>query len=88
MHDARGRLLKAGDKVLLVGTITQLHATEDFCNVTVRSTFGRRPDGMKENISAINTAVLLRNNDGDVNLLDPFDEPTDDIEPLTILGAG
>ena len=87
MHDARGRLLKAGDKVLLIGTITQLHATEDFCNVTVQSTFGRRPDGMKENISAINTGVLLRNNDEDVNLLDPFEEP-DEEEPLTLLDAG
>lgn len=88
MHDARGRLLKGGDKVILVGKISHLNATEDFCNVTVRSAFGRRPDGMKENISAINTGVLLRNNDGDVNLLDPYEEPVQDVEPLTVLDAG
>jgi hypothetical protein len=82
MHDARGRILKAGDKVLIVGTIKELFATEDYCNCSVRTAFGRRPDGQLENISAINTGVLLRNNDGDVNLLDPYEEP------LTILGAG
>lgn len=69
MHDAKDRPLKKGDKVLFVGTITELFPTEDYCNVSVESLFGRRPNGQKEHLAAINTGVLLRANfsDGDTN---------------------
>lgn len=67
MHDAKGRPLSVGDVVLIPAKVTQVSATEEYCNVSVQSIFGRRPDGMKENISAINTAVLLRANVGDEN---------------------
>lgn len=67
MHDAKGRPLKEGDKVIIPGTISQLFATEEYCNVSVESDLGRRPDGAKEHISAINTGVLLRANPGDDN---------------------
>jgi hypothetical protein len=61
MHDAKGRALNVGDKVLITAEITQLcEGTEDYCNVTVATTLGRRPDGKKETISAINTGVLLK----------------------------
>ena len=65
MHDAKDRPLKKGDKVLFVGTITELSATEDYCNVSVELLFGRRPDGLKEHLHAINTGVLLRANSAD-----------------------
>lgn len=58
MHDRNGSPLKFGDKVMFVGTITQLSATDDYCNVSVESVIGRRPDGAKEVLSAINTGVL------------------------------
>lgn len=67
MHDAKGRPLSVGDVVLIPAKVTQVSATEEYCNVSVQSILGRRPDGMKENISAINTAVLLRANVGDEN---------------------
>lgn len=67
MHDNKGRELKVGDKVIIRGEVTQLSATEDYCNVSVLSEFGRKPDGQKENIQAINTNVLLRANEGDEN---------------------
>jgi len=67
MHDAKGRELKVGDTVLVPATITALHPTEDYCNVSAESHFGRRPDGAKETFSAINTGVMLRANDGDEN---------------------
>lgn len=67
MHDAKGRPLKEGDFVLIPAKLTMLSATEDYCNVSAQSTLGRRPDGQKENFSAINTGVLLRANDGDDN---------------------
>lgn len=66
MHDRDGKELKVGDTVLLPATVTQLHATEDFCNVQLASLYGRRPDGAKETVYAINTAVLLRAEPGDV----------------------
>lgn len=67
MHDANGRPLAKGDRVLIPATITQLSPGEDYCNVSVESELGRRPDGAKERISAINTGVLLRANPGDEN---------------------
>lgn len=67
MHDAKGRELKAGDRVLIPATIKEVYASEDYCNVSAESVYGRRPDGAKENFSAINTAVMLRANPGDEN---------------------
>lgn len=67
MHDAKGRELKAGDKVLIPATVKTLGGGEDYCNVGVETVFGRRPDGAKESMLAINTGVLLRANPGDEN---------------------
>jgi hypothetical protein len=67
MHDARGRELTKGDRVVLVATVVDLQAGEDYCNVSIESTEGRRPDGSKERVSSINTGVLLRANPGDEN---------------------
>lgn len=65
MHDAKGRPLKEGDRVLIPGRITSTCATDEFCNVTVESLIGRRPDGSKETFSGFNAGVVLRANDGD-----------------------
>lgn len=59
MHDKNGTPLKLGDVVTLQAVITELSATEDYCNVAIVSVEGRRPDGQKERVSAINTAVLV-----------------------------
>lgn len=67
MHDAKNRPLKVGDRVLIPARITELSATADYCNVSVESALGRRPDGKPERASAINTAVLLRSNHDDTN---------------------
>jgi hypothetical protein len=59
MHDRNGTPLKVGDVVLLPGRITQLsEGTADYCNVSVESLEGRRPDGAKETL-CINTGVLV-----------------------------
>lgn len=65
MHDAKGRELKVGDMVLIPARITELYPTEDYCNVSAKSLYGRRPDGQFETFSAINTGVVLRANGGD-----------------------
>lgn len=81
MHDAKGRELKVGDYVLIPARITQLSPTEDYCNVSATSLYGRRPDGAKETFGAINTGVLLRSNLGDANDLDWTGQPNGDIKP-------
>lgn len=60
MHDARGKSLKVGDLVMIPAVITNLYETEDYCNVAVATQIGRRPDGLKETFSAINTGVLIK----------------------------
>jgi hypothetical protein len=59
MHDRNGTPVKVGDIVMIPGRITQLvESTPDYCNVSVESVHGRRPDGMKEYF-CINTGVLV-----------------------------
>ena len=60
MHDARGKALKVGDLVMIPAVITELQPTEEFCNVTVATQIGRRPDGQKERFCSINTGVLIK----------------------------
>lgn len=58
MHDRNGTPLKVGDRVMVEGVITNLsESTPDYCNVTVQSIVGRRPDSQKEAL-CINTGVL------------------------------
>jgi hypothetical protein len=59
VHDRNGTPLKKGDLVLIPAVITELQAGEDYCNVSLQTVSGRRPDGLKEYISAINTGVLV-----------------------------
>jgi len=59
MHDANGTPLSVGDTVLIPAVITKLDGGEEFCNVGVQTVLGRRPDGLKESFSAINTGVLI-----------------------------
>lgn len=67
MHDAKGRELKIGDRVLIPAIITQTHVGEDFCNISATGTIGRRPDNAKEYYGGINTGTVLRANEGDEN---------------------
>lgn len=59
MHDRNGTLLKQGDLVTVTARITQLSEGENYCNVSLETLDGRRPDGSKETIGAINTGVLV-----------------------------
>lgn len=60
MHDCNGTPLKKGDRVLIPAVITDLSEGETFCNVSLETTLGRRPDDKKETINAINTGVLVK----------------------------
>lgn len=74
MHDNRGRPLKAGDRILIPFVIESTSPGEDYCNITARSVFGRKPDGLKECFSG-NASVVLRSNDGD-DCVEPFTQDT------------
>ncbi len=58
MHDRNGTQLQLGDTVLIPAVITQLNGSEDYCNVSLETVDGRRPDGAKEQFYAINTGVV------------------------------
>lgn len=38
MHDRNGNPIKKGDRVRLEGEIIETHATDDYCNVTIKVT--------------------------------------------------
>jgi hypothetical protein len=58
MHDRNGTELKKGDIVLITAEIMDLYAGDEYCNTSLRTVHGRRPDGAQEHIGAINTGVL------------------------------
>ena len=60
MHDFNGTPLKVGDLVIVPAVITQLSTTADYCNVSLTTVLGRRPDDQKETVNAINTGVLVK----------------------------
>lgn len=60
MHDANGTPLRKGDRVLIPGIITNLKTKENFCNVEVQTELGRRPDGQRDTLHALNTAQLIK----------------------------
>ena len=60
MHDAKGRELKVGDVVLVPMRVAQLTPSDDYCNARLESVYGRRRDGSKEVLSALNTGVTLK----------------------------
>jgi len=72
MHDAKGRPLKKGDIALIPVVVNDTYASEEYCNVSLETLYGRRPDGNKEKFSAINTGQILRANAGDTNDFSEF----------------
>ncbi len=64
-HDARGNLLKAGDRVLVPFIVKDVFTGENDCNVSLESEIGMPPSGYKTALSAINTKQMIRGNFGD-----------------------
>ena len=54
-HDAKGNLLQVGDKVVILGVVTRVLASEDYCNVDVELEHLMPPNNTKSSVSAINT---------------------------------
>jgi hypothetical protein len=58
-HDRNGELLKVGDEVAIYAVIKALFDTDDYPNALLETVEGRRPDGKKQEIAAINTGVMI-----------------------------
>lgn len=56
-HDRNGKEIRVGDEVLLRAKVTQVWAGEDYCNITIESITGRKPDGLSDT-AVLNAAVL------------------------------
>lgn len=56
-HDKDNKQLKVGDEVIIRCRVKSLTEGEEYCNVTLETIEGRRPDGQKETWHAINTGV-------------------------------
>jgi len=54
-HDKNGKLLQAGDKVILRGTVKEVYTSEDYCNCAVVLEEKMPPDNTDTEIAAINT---------------------------------
>lgn len=73
MHDANGKELKKGDVVLVPCVVVDAQSSDDYCNCTLQSVYGRRPDGAKEALCGVNTGVLMRYNKEDTIGYDALD---------------
>lgn len=59
-HDCNGDLLQVGDRVLIPAEVINITSGEDYCNLTVKTTIGRKPDDLRETMT-LNAAVVKRN---------------------------
>ena len=71
MHDAKGRPLRPGDRVMIPGVIVSIAACDDYCNASVETHFVMPGNNSKSNFSSINTRQLLRAEPGDDLSLEP-----------------
>ena len=59
-HDRDGKLLQVGDKVVIPGTVLEIHASEEYCNARVEFDESMPPYTHKDSISSINTKQLVK----------------------------
>lgn len=77
-HDAKGRELKAGDRVMVPMIVVGVIPNEDFCNVHLQTVATMPHYKWKSELSAINTTMVLRAEPGDSLEYTTAPEPTDD----------
>lgn len=56
-HDRDGNVLEPGDFVVVRCVVNSITTGEEFCNLTLESIEGRKPDGYKETL-CINANVV------------------------------
>ncbi len=54
-HDAKGNILKPGDKVVIPATVIAVHESDEFCNCDVEFDHPMPPYTEKTRYSALNT---------------------------------
>jgi hypothetical protein len=57
-HDAKGRLLEVGDKVIIPGVVKRISDYLGYCNVEVELAYLMPPEDTKSTISSLNTAQV------------------------------
>lgn len=65
MHDAKGRELKVGDRVMIPCVIKAIHSDENYCNINLDSIATMPGNDNISSFGAVNTKQTLRANDGD-----------------------
>jgi hypothetical protein len=65
MHDAKGRELKVGDRVMVPCEVKGVYSTPDFCNVTLEGLATMPPSHTSKITVTANTKQVLRANPGD-----------------------
>lgn len=65
MHDHNNTFIEKGDIVIFRARVIDLQKGENYCNVSIESIYGRRPDGEKETIHSINTGTLILERKGE-----------------------
>lgn len=64
MHDAFGRPLEVGDRVMVPCKIKSVSSSLEYCNVSLETEASMPPYTNKDTIT-LNAKQVLRNNDGD-----------------------
>jgi hypothetical protein len=56
-HDRKNQPLAVGDEVIVRAKVASIQPDEGYCNATIETIEGRKPDGAKEML-CLNAAVL------------------------------
>lgn len=59
-HDKNGQEIWTGDRVTMEFEVVSVVATEDYCNVNLRSVEGMPPLGKKTELGAVNTRQVVK----------------------------
>ena len=54
-HDAKGNLLKPGDKVVIPATVICVHPSPEYCNCDVEFEYPMPPNTARSRFSTLNT---------------------------------
>jgi hypothetical protein len=63
-HTRTGKELQVGDRVLIEAVVEAIGTGEDYCNATVRTEIGRKPDGARD-VFTLNAHQLVHADDDD-----------------------
>ena len=54
-HDAKGNVLKPGDRIVIPATVLVVHPGQDYCNCDVEFEYPMPPNAARSRFSTLNT---------------------------------